>query len=378
MGLLLAVGSLLIGGLGCQPAATLPPPPLAGSLRQETVIAQGLLLPASGIIQLSAAPGDVVAKRLVEVGQQVDRGQPLLEMRSQAVNLAQLQTLRKRRQEAQRQQQLAVDTAQRQLAAAELRMQHLQAQQADLQRQAELLKVAQQQVVAAQAVLERLEAIADNAATSQYVGQLEIERQRISVAQAELEYQQQQAAQRRSEADVQWALRAAEAEREAAQEALTAARNSQALEILDLEIEAAVAQDAATRITAPSDGVVLAIHATAGEASLPQPLIELADLDSLVVEVEINALDAGLVQVGQTATITAPALGEQRLQGRVSRKFPLVGRPQLRAPDPLARVDYRSVTALVDLEPAATQIARDWLQLQVEVAIDVGRPESQP
>ena len=82
-------------------------------------------------------------------------------------------------------------------------------------------------------------------------------------------------------------------------------------------------------------------------------------------------MDAARVQVGDAATVTSRAFGEASLQGRVSEKFVLVGRPQLKPLNPLARVDYRSVTANVELDAASVARARDWLQLQVEVVIDV-------
>ncbi|MEO8269930.1 MAG: hypothetical protein ABI557_09425, partial [Aureliella sp.] len=57
------------------------------------------------------------------------------------------------------------------------------------------------------------------------------------------------------------------------------------------------------------------------------------------------------------------------LKGQVAKKFRLVGRPQLRSLNPLARADYRTVTAIVDLDTPSIEIAKNWVQLQVEVEI---------
>ena len=81
-------------------------------------------------------------------------------------------------------------------------------------------------------------------------------------------------------------------------------------------------------------------------------------------------MDAALVQAGQSAIIRSKAF-PQPLAGKVLRKSPLVGRPQLRPLDPLARVDYRAVTALIQLDRESTETARQWLQLQVEVEIAI-------
>ena len=370
LGLALCVGSML---LGCEtksnqlpPATKLPP--------RETIIAQGQILPVAGIVQLAAAPGDVVAKKLTQVGDHVTQGQVLLEMRSQSLAQVRLKALTARRVEAQRERDNSLSTAGRQLAASELKLEHLQSQKSSLVRKADLLKSAQAQVAAAEQILKKLESISANATTSEFVGQLEIDRQRLSIEQSRFSYQQQAEAQRQAEEELAWAIQAAETERDTTRDALAAVQASQALEILDLEIAAAQEQDAAARVISPINGLVVAVNASEGESSLSFPLIELANLDQMVVEVEINELDAALVQVGQTATITARALGKLELKGHVARKFNLVGRPQLRSPDPLARVDYRTVTAMLELDESSSKAAQDWLQLHVEAEIELRSP----
>ena len=358
---------LLVAGCTPQPQTVSPPAKLA---QPAQIVAQGLILPAGGIVQLSAAPGDVVASLCVEVGQPVSAGQVLIEMRSGSQIAAELRTLGKRREEAARQRDLAIAAAQQQMSAAELQLERLQAQQAQLTTQADLLKLAEQQVQSAERVLQQLQTISSNPATRDFIGQLEVDRQRSAVGEAQLNYRQQLATQQQSAEELRWATRSAEQQQTAAREQLSAATASQALEIIDLEVEALQQRAATAQITAPTDGVVLAINASVGESSVPLPLIEMANLQQLVCEVEVNELDAAAVRPGQTATIRSRALGEQTLAGKVTRKFKLVGRPQLRSPDPLARVDYRTVIALVELDSASVALAKDWLQLQVEVSID--------
>src|SRR5690606_27460286 len=162
---------------------------------------------------------------------------------------------------------------------------------------------------------------------------------------AQLNYRRQAEAQQQSQDELTWGLQAAEQQQRSASELLAAAESSQAIEIVDLEIAALVEQTASTRLVAPTAGTILAINVAPGEATLAGPLIEMADLSSLVCEIEINAMDAPVVQPGQSATMTSRALGEQTLQGTVTKKFSLIGRPQLRSLDPLAKADYRTVTA---------------------------------
>lgn len=368
---LLLVGLLLSTGCS-KPTATPPSPASDAASAPRRVLAQGQILPAGGIVQLSAPPGDVITDIAISVGDQVKPGQLLLTLRSGQVAEARLKTLHKRREQAVKERDQAIASAQQQLASANLRLEQLKSQQAAIKRTTDLLDLAKQQVESSEKVLKKLQAIAANAVTSEFVGGLEIDRQRMQLAEAQLNYRRQAEAQQQSQDELTWGLQAAEQQQRSASELLAAAESSQAIEIVDLEIAALVEQTASTRLVAPTAGTILAINVAPGEATLAGPLIEMADLSSLVCEIEINAMDAPVVQPGQSATMTSRALGEQTLQGTVTKKFSLIGRPQLRSLDPLAKADYRTVTATVKLDPASTEIAKDWLQLQVEVRIDIG------
>ncbi len=342
----------------------------------QRIVCQGQILPAGGILKLSATPGDIVSQVAVAVGDHVQAGQTLLTMQSLQVADAKLKTLHKRREDATRQREQAIAAAQQQLSAAELKLEQLRSQQATAARTAKLLDLAKQQVDASKNVFQKMVDISTNPATKEFVGELEIDRQRIQVAQAELDYARQAETQKQSSEELSWALRAAELQRQTATEQLATAESSQALDILDLEIAAAIEQSATSRLQAPVDGVILAVNVREGESNLPGPQVEMADLNALVCEIEINEMDASMVEPGQAATITSRALGERVLKGRVAKKFKLVGRPQLRSLDPLARADYRTVTAIVELDAPSTEIAKDWLQLQVEVELQM--PTSAP
>ncbi len=374
---LLACGWLLCAG------CSQPSPPLASSnpvtaAVAQHVLAQGQILPAGGILHLSAPPGDVVTNIAVSVGDQVQPGQVLLTLRSGQAAESRLKTLHKRREQAVREREQAIASAQQQLASADLKLEQLKAQQVATQRTTDLLELAKQQVESSEKVLKKLQAIAANAATSEFVGGLEIDRQRIHLAEAQLNYRRQAESQQQSEDELTWGLQAAEQQRHSASKLLAAAESSQAIEILDLEIAAVIEQTESTRVVAPTSGMILAINVAPGEATLAGPLIEMADLSSLVCEIEINAMDATAVQPGQAATITSRALGTQTLRGTVTKKFSLVGRPQLRSLDPLAQSDYRTVTATIQLDEASTAIAKDWLQLQVEARIDTESASAVP
>jgi HlyD family secretion protein len=364
---------LLLGclgcSLGCRPQPEPPRLDRATTSPPPTVVAQGQILPAGGIIRLLAQPGDLVSDMRVRVGDEVQKGMLLAAMRSSELQAAQIASLRQQREQAETTHQSAVDAAEQRLAAAQLRLAQLQSQAALLERQQDLLDLGAAQVEAARGVLDRLEKIAENPATAGFVGKLEIERQKIQVREAELNYRQQEIVREQSIEELDWAQQLAERDVQAAEKQLAAAQQSSAVKVLELQLAAAKIQAQTGELVAPRDGTILAIHVSEGESAVQMPVIELADLSRLVCEVEINEIDAARVAPGQLASIRSRAW-DQPLRGVVSRKYALVGRPQLRPLDPLAPADYRTVTATIEVDPDATPAARNWLQLQVEVTID--------
>jgi hypothetical protein len=97
------------------------------------------------------------------------------------------------------------------------------------------------------------------------------------------------------------------------------------------------------------------------------PLIEMANLDVIVCELEVNVGQARYVQVGQKVVLRSESL-QRPLTGVVQEKSALVGKPKLRSVDPLAAVDYRTLSVIVKLDEPDQ--ARDWIQLQVDAEID--------
>lgn len=374
----LTCGILLFFVTGCfrggQPAPPLRSGANVGELKSK-VIAQGQILPAGGIVRLLGAPGDIVDAVLVDAGQTVTAGQRLVRLRSESVSAAQLAVLNARRHEAQLSFDRTVAAAEQQAVVAELKKNHLWAQRAQLEQNNELLLLAKKQVDSANKVMNQLEAISNDAVAGSFVGQIEIDRQKVSVGEAELNYQQQLQAQNKASEDLSFAEKAAEVELIVAKQALASAKATTALDIIDLEIETLKKKAEATLITAPTAGTILAVQTRRGEATTSFPLLEMADTSKLVCEVEINEMDAALVQEKQKVKIYSRAFGEP-LEGTVVKKYSLVGRPQLRPLDPLARVDFRSITAIIELDKQAAQTAQDWLQLQVEVEILTGKTKA--
>lgn len=119
------------------------------------------------------------------------------------------------------------------------------------------------------------------------------------------------------------AARAQLAQVEATLATLTRGVSEQALAIAQAQVEQArialeEAQDnlARTSLVAPFDGVVTAVLVSVGEYATG-PAVELVDLDSLQVVLEVDEVDIGGVVVGQEATITLESWPDETLIGEV-------------------------------------------------------------
>lgn len=349
---------------GCTSGRSKTLPPAA---RKDHVLAQGQVMPAGGVVRLSGAPGDIVAAVEVKVGQDVEADQELVQMRSSSLRSKQLLALHAQKKAAQQQAQQKTAQASQQVRIATAKLENVRAIEDSLPRKEKLITIAKAQLTDAKEVLAKLKGISKNKLTKEFVGDLEVDKQAMVVRDAELKLGQQQETYDQAVQDVELAKKAALIELEVAEELLMAAKEFSPVEVIDAQIATLQEEMAAAKILAPVGGRVLAVNARRGEASVPQvPLVEMADLSEIVVEAEINERDAAQVKVGQSATISSRAF--KPISGKVLRVDALVGKPQLKPLDPLARKDYRSKVVTIELDD--TNAAKEWLQLQVEVKIE--------
>lgn len=343
---------------------------------QSKVIAQGQILPAGGLIRLAASPGDIVEQVPVSVGDAVTAGQTLMTMRSLKLHDARVAALHSRLADVKQQQESAVEQARFRVATTEAKIDQAALQAKALERQEDILKAAEKQVTESERILERLNSIAKDPLTSDFVGMLQIEQQKLAVGEAQLKYRQQEESFQQAKESSEFGTTAAEQEWKAAKLALEIAQKSRALEAIESELEALEIQKQSATIIAPQAAVVVAINTRVGESATQFPLIELADVSKVVCEAEVVETDAALIAPNQLAKISSPAL-PQELRGKVVRRGQLVGRPQLAIADPLAKADYRSVVVEIEIAPADVSIAAKWLQLQVDVEIDITSDSSE-
>ncbi|MFN3190330.1 MAG: HlyD family secretion protein [Aureliella sp.] len=342
----------------------------------KIVYAQGEILPRDGFIQLLAQPGDTVisvAPEAVVFGEPIEAGMELVQLSSAVGLQSQIDALAKELEATRAKEAQELSQARGKLELVRQKLKSLESRKDRLPAKRELLALAKSQVDGAKGVLQKLEQIARSPMTTEFVGDLEIDRQRIAVDEAQLKYNQQKDALEQGELDLADQITATELELKLAVEAVATAEGivesgANVASVLESKMDALRAQKQAAEIRVPKRATLVSMNVTEGGSVLPQlPVVELADLSRIVCQVEINERDADRVSPGNKVTIRSRAF-EGEITGYVDTVHGMVGRPKLRSLDPLARTDYRSVTAIVAIcDPAKAQ---NWLQLHVEVEID--------
>lgn len=106
-------------------------------------------------------------------------------------------------------------------------------------------------------------------------------------------------------------------------------------------------------VRSPIDGAVLSIVARPGQAFSPQrsdPLLIVGDTSVLRVRMEVDERDIGKVKVGDRAFVMADAFGDARYPGRVVEVAPRMGKKTVTSKDPGEREDVEIREALVELD----------------------------
>lgn len=128
-------------------------------------------------------------------------------------------------------------------------------------------------------------------------------------------------------------------------------------------------------VRAPEGGTVLDINVRAGERPpTSEGIVDLGDTSRMTVEAEVYQTMIGRVTIGDPVTISANAL-DRDLTGVVSAIGLEIGRQSITSDDPAANTDARVVDVIVSLDPASSELARTFTNLEAVVRIDSGREE---
>jgi HlyD family secretion protein len=342
--------------------------PLPAREPLSRILAQGRLVPGTGLINVFAPPNQRVERILVVEGQEVVAGQTELATFAGQTRL-QLQAQLARAQVAdtsrELEQKIALAELQRRAAVVARQLAQLRYQEL---KSSDLLSIPQQQLLAAEAKLRRLEVLAQDPQTEVFVATTALEEQRLAISEARIQLEQagrqQEAAIRAAELELEAAGLAGE-QADAAWAGLVAMREQgRTLELSATLADLAVAE---ARLVAPISGTVLRLIGRPGEVALHSPLLQVGDVSRMTCVAEVPDRLVGQVQVGQEATISAAALA-RTLRGQVTAIGRVVGDGHLPDPNPLALVDRRTVDVMIEIVAEDRELAADLVNLQVTVA----------
>lgn len=338
-----------------------------GAARSK-VFAQGRLIPAKGILNLGATPGDQIESLPVPVGTRVEANAPLATLKSHTLRELELELAQSRLAEAEVRLKAQKRLSDSQRALAQLSVEQAELKAAEIAAQAKRIQVLEQGVQVADREHRRLQSLRADPATAAVVSPQEVERQHLLAEQARSDLEG-------AKADLEVAQRAQRLARTSADVDSrmaddTAVATEAAVPITSLQIAVRMAQEQLdmTELKAPCAGQILALLSHEGDQVGSMPVLQFADLSQMVCVAEVYESNLSEIRAGMTAEIASPAL-PRALRGKVVEIGRLIGRPSLPSPNPLERVDRRTAEVRIELSPEDSALAAEVVNLQVEVTI---------
>jgi len=385
----LVVAGWLLHGLWDYAFAPKPAAPGAGGNRVSAAAgpardakynlrALGRIEPAGKLLDLCGVPGDRLAQLLVKELQEVKAGQELAVFDSRPLREMEWQAAKSQREEAEQRLEAELKVADERIAAAQLAVQKADA--GGLALQAEGIKAGVLEKSRAHA--EKTFLLMTEVGDVRVIAPHERNAQELAFQKADAEWQAAKKLLEKGQHEWQLAkaaaaadLRAAEAARQQVQSAIPIASLMQKEKLAKAMLDRAA-------ITAPCDGVVLKTLLRPGESAGPQPVIQMADLNEMIVVAEVYEGEVKKLAKGLAAVVHSPAFREpydkQGMPGEVTHIGQVVGRAGARSLDPLAAADRRVVEVRVKLKPEAARAAAQFVQMQAEVYFAAGGEPAVP
>ena len=346
--------------------AAKPPP------QRIDVAALGRIEPKNEVIDIAAAETGVLARMLVDEGDQVEVGQVLAELDTYEVRKAERDYAAS--QLAESEQKLSAEQG---LGAARIAEASTKAEQIDqpqiqaIEAQAAKIRSLEARLSLAQIDLARFKDLLSQGAITQQ----EFDRQQTEVDELSSDIANARATKTQLELERATALDNAAAQVSMAEANLELAAVETNIDSARQNLALAEARLNRTLIKAPSAGQVLDIYVRPGEAVSNNRLMSLGNTDEMYVVAEVYETDVGLVKIGQTATINSRnGAFEGSLSGTVETIGLQIFKHDVLDDDPAANADARivEVRIAVDQDEAVAMLTN----LQVDVLIDIDADRS--
>jgi HlyD family secretion protein len=348
--------------------------PLEPEDSTETIRAQGRLEPAAGVLAVSALPGEEIVELKFRAGDPIEKkGEVLCVLGSLQIRQEEYKLARQKLETARAQLASELELGKLRVAAAKLSIDQAKARAGEIPPD-DLTTVAKNRRDLAVTRLTKLQQLRDNPATRDAVTDAELEQQQLLIEQIDAELKQNSGKQGAAKNSVNLASQAAELDLQMAERTTDELEKVSPIPALETGVELARLAVESTEVRAPCKGTILEVYARTGERVANTPILQMADLDEMVCIAEVNEVYLGRIrdamQAGRSvqATLASNALPHE-LSGVVIQVGQLIGAPALRDPNPLAQTDRRTAKVSIKLDPASTQVARNFVHLQVDVTI---------
>lgn len=337
--------------------------PVAPKPLKRNISALGRVEPQGEVITLGGPTGERVGQLLVQEGQTVTKGQPLVYLESY--------------QERQVEKDLAASelAEARSSLAAETNLGEAQIQEARSQlgqvRDPKTAEIAAQESTLAGLTAELASAERDLGRFQQLqrqgaVSQKDLDDKALAVRSKQEQLNSAKATLAKLNQERRTDLQNASDQLRSAQAGLKQSQTQVKLDSAAQNLNLAQARLERTIIRAPQSGQVLKVIAKTGEAITEDGILQIGATQQMIVVAEVYEADVGRVKVGQPTTITSAALAKP-LQGTVAQIGLQIDKNDVLETDPAANTDTRVVEVKIRLEDS--QPVAGLTNLQVEVVI---------
>jgi ABC exporter DevB family membrane fusion protein len=365
-------------------------PPTQGTLSEPhenptRIEAQGRLEPASGTLAVGAIPGEEIVQLNAHVGQAVKKDEVLAVLGSLELRIAERVLAEEQLEKAKRQFEAEQSVGKLRQDVAQISQQQAESRKKEIPPQ-ESIRVAEQRLALAETQLKKLEQLRNDPQTQEAIAEAELEQQRLLIRQIQLELDANRVKLEMAQQTQELAQRAAALDVAIAQTTQDNLVKASPLPVLQQSVELAKLAEKISVVRSPCDGTILEVYSRQGEHVANTPILQVGDLRQMVCvaevheenlkDLEVNAVpdsagDGKLVPARDYVVTIRSAALEQDLHGKVVEIGRLIGAPALRDPNPLAQTDRRTVRIRIELDEASTAIARRFVQLQVNVSINL-------
>lgn len=332
----------------------------------RSIFALGYLQPRDGVISVNGTPGDQLSSLEIHEGDGVTKNQLLGTLKSEPLRQLEWKAQKSQADQAAKLLEAELEAADKRIAAAKLAQEKIAIQKLEEDAQQAQITFLAKNLDLNKKNLDRLQGVSESLISVQKREQQEL---LFEKTHAELE-----AAKQKLEgmiASREFAEKTAKAElavAEAGRAQILAADKSASLRYAT---DIAKLQHEQTQLKAPIAGTILHISVEPGETLGAQPILQMANLDQMVCHAEVFETDIQCVHVGQAVRVTSPAFpiaGETPgIRGTVKRISQIVAPPELKSLDPYAAADRHVVDVEIEFDQEASQIAAQFVNLQVEV-----------